>query len=86
MDIYLNNNYLNSYIPFSLFTITGLITLIGLMNRKKDWGMRLLKLGQVSILLHSFFYLVMSEEWKLLLAVAMFIIFIQLGKYIYRKK
>jgi hypothetical protein len=80
------DNYLNSYIPFIQFAITGLMLLIGLMNQKKDWGMRLYKLGQISIILNGLFYLVMSEEWKLLLAVAMFIIFKQLGKYIYRKK
>jgi hypothetical protein len=86
MDIYLNNNYQNSYIPFIQFAITGLMLLIGLMNQKKDWGMRLYKLGQISMLLNGLFYLFMSEEWKLLLAVAMFIIFKQLAKYIYRKK
>ena len=48
--------------------------------------MRLYKLGQISMLLNGLFYLFMSEEWKLLLAVAMFIIFKQLAKYIYRKK
>ena len=80
------NNYLNSYIPISLFAITGLIFLIGLLNREKDWGMRLFKLGEISIILNSIFYLVMAEEWKLLLAVAMFIGFRQLGKYVYRKK
>ena len=38
MDIYLNNNYQNSYIPFIQFAITGLMLLIGLMNQKKDWA------------------------------------------------